>query len=1014
MVSQDKYILLSATAIGMFLFTIRLSMNQNANVHSEIVKYMFLVVAITGFFFSPATKQYMIEDEVTGQAIVVSDVPIGVGETLHLFSNFERALAKGFEDAFSTPNSVSMTEMGIGFVMNAHLSSDQSRAKDPHLINTFNEYMNNCIGNAVLAGDKLATDITYSDDLVNSLEVQGNYFETIVYDSSNPTGVSKNCEDAWNQDIRTNLTTLAGEKLDILSKRLRVSRDKLEDGMSDVSQMVFGVSKSAQDYVIQQTLKNMTKDGLNAMAIASGGDPSSLAFGTALASANQNSQWQLAGAMAKDNLPMMKAVFQLLFIGIFLLLGLMAIIFGQFQYVKTIFIILTSLVLWSPMASIINYLTFFTMEWQLTDVTMTMADASTVNENMASKLAFFQYAFTFIPIFAYAVTKGSEQAFSSLFTTMGSGFSQSAMSPASQTSTGNHSLGNARVGGGNITDEFGTHNKIGTDMYQHTGLVNTSTGEVIKGDTYTVNGQTMSTASNAYGDLTQNNSGDLTKVSGNFNHNQSDAISYQNSRANQQLQQATESFSSSASSTISDSLTSSTGTIDNNTLSEKYGMSDSSSKAVTSSLGKSISDTLSNSDKYGEDVSLKGVDNISLRGMASSSAGFKAIGNGVTVGLDGSLSLSGMKEDGSSWSATISGDTAKSIKKDFTENLSQSISNDKGLALDMSKSMVNNENFANSKGYSDAKNYQEALSNAESWSDANSVVKSLGNSTGVDLTPKVIEDFISRDERLSHYYNGGENDAKLIAITEAQERIDKALKSGSGVDYQTWQDSVLSVTGEQMSSLDRGSIANSVNSQNITSDIESGKNLVNDSGINNSINSLSLSDDYQTKGESFSNTANKSIDDFNTKHDLNTSDISTTRDSLKDAKKDQGTTFSTKAGEEMSNVATQAGKAIDTAQDAFGAKLLDTKGLDSVALANSNNNANENYSKVFESARGVLNSAEVPPAQAAQNINQQKMTTDVQNYMKNELEDLRNRMANNGPKVTGNSKLLIDEDKQKS
>jgi conjugal transfer mating pair stabilization protein TraG len=950
--------------------------------------------------------------------------------------------------------------------MNAHLTSEQSRAQDPYLVNTFNEYMNNCVGNAILAGDKLATEITYNDNLVDSLEVSGNYFETIVYNTANPYGVSKNCEDAWNQDIRPNVVSLASDKLDILSNRLRVTRTKLEDGMSDMSQMIFGVSKSAQDYVTQQTLKNMTKDGLNAMAIASGGDPSSLAFGTALATSNQQSQWMLAGTMAKDNLPMMKAVFQLLFLGIFLLLALMSIIFGKFEYIKTIFIILTSLILWTPMGTIINFLTFWFMEFQLGSVSLTMADATTINENMASKLSYFQYTYTIIPILAYAVAKGSEQAFSSLFSSVGSGFSQSAMAPASQTSTGNLSLGNTRVGGGNITDEFGTHNKVGNDMYQHTALSTTGSGQVVKSDTYKVNGETMSTTSNAYGDFTQNSSGELTKVSGNFNHNQSDAILYQNSKANQQLQQASESFITSASSTFANTLTDTEGKIDNTTLSEKLGLSDSSSEAVRKSMNKSLSNVLSSSDKYGEDIKLSNLTKGDLKAMVSSSGGFNLLGNGATVSADGSISISGQKDNGESWSMTLSGDSAKAFKEEFSSDMSKSISKDKNMAYDISESIINNESFSNSKAYQEAKNYQNALSNAQSWSDANSIVKSMGNSTGVDLTPKIIENFIGSDERLSHYYNSDDNQAKQVAITEAQERIDKALKTGAGVDYQAWQDSVLSVTNEKMGSIDKGTISSSIDNNTVAKDIETGKNSVDNTSATNNISNIDLKDKFDTKSKEFSNVSNKELDSFSEVNNIDVDGINETRGLINqsfDKQKDMNL---------IQNIGeiTGASEAYKYVAPVLDSKILDTKDIDQTALNNSNNNANINYSKLAGNSEfqaqtyqqaindgllkdewgadgikdssvmsnysndqlqallkydgvgtnGLDNSAKdaisaelsnrATSPQPTPSINQEKMTRDVQGFMQQKIDDLELKIGGNtGPKAGSNSRLLIDE-----
>nr|MBP7227410.1 conjugal transfer protein TraG N-terminal domain-containing protein [Aliarcobacter sp.] len=115
--ANATYLIDTAIAIGLLLVMYKETQENNTD---RIMKVAFLALIVSQLFFH-STKDYMVEDEVTNQAFVVTNVPVGIGELFSLFTSVERVLIKAFESSYSTPNSLNFSQVGLGFSMAAHL-----------------------------------------------------------------------------------------------------------------------------------------------------------------------------------------------------------------------------------------------------------------------------------------------------------------------------------------------------------------------------------------------------------------------------------------------------------------------------------------------------------------------------------------------------------------------------------------------------------------------------------------------------------------------------------------------------------------------------------------------------------------------------------------------------------------------------------------------------------------------------------------------------------------------------
>lgn len=455
--ANATYLIDTAIAIGLLLVMYKETQENNTD---RIMKVAFLALIVSQLFFH-STKDYMVEDEVTNQAFAVTNVPVGIGELFSLFTSVERVLIKAFESSYSTPNSLNFSQVGLGFSMAAHLSTNSASFIDGNAHETFMEYTTNCIASGMIDG-QINKNIIMSEDIVGSMRVQG--FETIVYNSDG-TVTQVSCQNAYDNHIVKYFQTESNSYIqNRIASQMGIEGIKVEGALQDTSGLFFGISKSGKDYVMQQMGKNMLKKGLEVMAMTTGGDTQALAYSSALSSSTMENQWQQAGIMTQSTLPMTKAYLTSIILALTPLLALLSIMFGDWKYIKMIVTLLTTLMLFSPIASVINYLMYLKLEEMIPIMSkglwMPMLAMRDINSQVFSYLNYLSYAAMFIPILAYSLVKASEQGFVNFMSSMGGASSNAGNTGASQKVTGAN-IGNTSVGKGSHTGINGTTTDMG-------------------------------------------------------------------------------------------------------------------------------------------------------------------------------------------------------------------------------------------------------------------------------------------------------------------------------------------------------------------------------------------------------------------------------------------------------------------------------------------------------------------------------------------------------------------------
>lgn len=946
--ANATYLINTVIALGLLLVMYKETKEDNTD---RIMKVGFLALIVSQLFFH-STKDYMVEDEVTNQAFVVTNVPVGIGELSSLFTSVERVLIKAFESSYSTPNSLNFSQVGLGFSMAAHLSTNSASFIDGNAHETFMEYTTNCIASGMIDG-QINKNIIMSEDIVGSMRVQG--FETIVYNSDG-TVTQVSCQNAYDNHIVKYFQTESNSYIqNRIASQMGIEGIKVEGALQDTSGLFFGISKSGKDYVMQQMGKNMLKKGLEVMAMTTGGDTQALAYSSALSSSTMENQWQQAGIMTQSTLPMTKAYLTSIILALTPLLALLSIMFGDWKYIKMIVTLLTTLMLFSPIASVINYLMYLKLEEMIPIMSkglwMPMLAMRDINSQVFSYLNYLSYAAMFIPILAYSLVKASEQGFVNFMSSMGGASSNAGNTGASQKVTGAN-IGNTSVGKGSHTGINGTTTDMGGGAEDRNSNNYSSEGTYKDQTTQSSNGSINSNLSNSVADMTMkdNELSSVTYKNISSEITQAHQDSYNQAKATEKS--SLESMSNTLSSGISTSLSKGQIYTNSDDFSKNTGINNADSRSIVQTQNEAIVNNLNK--KLAEAQTSSTTSDAGFR--LSGHAGWGTDGSiwgvtGLKAGVDGSATISGTSTDGKSFSVDMSKDEMESLQKSVSDSLSKTFSQDSGLALRASQSLANNEVFNSSSLKSNMDAYTKSHSIAEKYSENFSKSDSNSISFGQKVMPEVTKQFIQSDERLKAMYESGNERAIKDAINDATYRIDKAYTQGNGVDFHKLNNAFITVTGFDS----KGNISSLVNTQleqgknldsNVANSVSSGKDKISNTTVNNSINQ-NPTNNYQSQANDF---MNKSTEDMNN-HKENTK--LNTQDTIEKGGKEL------EKNKEENNNRSRAGKALEaTAVNGVtdiikGAKnLIDdtikTPGSDGKQeIQNSQKNWNENTDKIF-------------------------------------------------------------------
>lgn len=456
---SGDYSLRLVAALGLFVFAFRIMVIGKDNVLQEFSKYM-LITTLVGYMFWISKHDYIVEDQINGfTSTNPINLPVGVGTTLSIFSGIEKGVGEGMEKYFSTPTTLGMMKNGLGFQMNVNLSANGAALQDPNLIRGFYEYIGNCVMPAIQDGALDQNKIFNSDNLYSDLAVN-NSLLTNTY--SGTTSTTDTCANTW-PVLQAGITA---DYPSIMATIGAITPGGTNASFAtDVGQvfktMYNNAGNSAQNGITQAALTNALSSGITSSALATGGDASSLALSKAITDQSLKAGWSQTGIAAQKTLPLQKAVFTLVLMGLIFIMALMSIVFVTIQYVKTIFMLFAVLVLWNPIAAIINYLISMQLDSNASQILAatggkhypTYMTSNIISSTATDYMAFLGFFATLIPMFAYMLVKGGDSIASHMYSSIAGSMSMAARTGGAAQGTGVINTNSVGSGGRQFSNE---------------------------------------------------------------------------------------------------------------------------------------------------------------------------------------------------------------------------------------------------------------------------------------------------------------------------------------------------------------------------------------------------------------------------------------------------------------------------------------------------------------------------------------------------------------------------------
>ncbi|MGI7494929.1 conjugal transfer protein TraG N-terminal domain-containing protein [Campylobacter coli] len=433
--TETDYIVNAALAISLLLFSIKKAMDGQTNPVFELGK-MFMLFAVVWYMFLRAPNdnnhRFMIHDEVTSKDYVISQIPIGIGKSFALMTQFEKVILEAMEKHFTTPQSTNFSNAGLGFSLQvmSTLPSVKLSAIDATLQKNIDFYFRNCVSVGILLNQQGRNLFQNSDNLIQDLFTNiGNGSQlTPLFENNN--NIEKQsvvpCSDAGPQIVEM-IKNDTDEAMKIHAALLGMANDmaNYEQKFLGAAQIYNEQAVSARSYLQQSMIMLASQDAIINTAKSVGLNPASVAANTAYADQQFYASMQAQGHLAQTYLPLAKAYLTAIIIGLSWLVALLSIVFGSYAHIKMFFTLCIWIVLWTPILCIINFINDFNLmnvAQVITDgkAALSLGDNILIFKEVANRSNFMNYLVMSTPVLAYAIAKASEQG----FVTFASGLSQ--------------------------------------------------------------------------------------------------------------------------------------------------------------------------------------------------------------------------------------------------------------------------------------------------------------------------------------------------------------------------------------------------------------------------------------------------------------------------------------------------------------------------------------------------------------------------------------------------------------
>ena len=434
-------------------------------------RWLLLFVCVWGALVVPRATVRVVDrlDPALAPA-VVANVPLGLALFASLTSRVGDGLTRLSEQAFSLPNDLAYRRHGLIFGSRLAAAATRMEVTDAVFARNLRAYARQCVFHALLLGHISADDLRESTDLWALVTASGSpsagasparMVEYVSRGAPSGTGATTldreivTCAAAasrldalWAAEI-TRATGVFGMRLFPGAASEALARAELVAALPAAHDYLIGASRSAAEVLRQQMVLNAVHDAGEQWSAEAGNAAALRAYTEARAEAQTVSAYRAIGRQAETWVPMLRIVFECLYVGAFPMAVLLMLTPAGGAIFRSYFSGLVWLQSWGPLYAILHRVAMGEAAERMSaaalmpggDIGVSLIAQAGIRAVAADVAVMSGYLSMSVPFLAAALAYGVGRA-TSLATSVLSVGQEAASSAAQEGTTGNISLGN--------------------------------------------------------------------------------------------------------------------------------------------------------------------------------------------------------------------------------------------------------------------------------------------------------------------------------------------------------------------------------------------------------------------------------------------------------------------------------------------------------------------------------------------------------------------------------------------
>ena len=476
-------------------------------------RWMLLFVTVWGAMVVPKATVRVVDrlDPALAPA-VVANVPIGLALFAALTSQVGDGLTRLTEQAFSLPNDLTYRRHGL--IFGARLAAEATRMEvtDAVFARNLRAYARQCVFHALLLGHISADDLRESTDIWGLVTATGSpsagasparMVEYATRGAPSGTGATPvdrvivTCAEAaarlnglWTAEI-ARASGIFGRRLFPGARTEALARAELMAALPAAHGYLIGASRSAAEILRQQMVLNAVHDAGEQWASEAGNAAALRSYTEARAETQTVSAYRAIGRQAETWVPMLRIVFECLYVGAFPMAVLLMLTPAGAGIVRSYFSGLVWLQSWGPLYAILHRIAMGEAAERMSagalmpggDIGVSLVAQAGIQAVAADVAVMSGYLSMSVPFLAAGLAYGVGRA-TALATSVLAVGQEAASSAAQEGTTGNVSLANTASDTHRFASVEGNQLRTSphVDTGRYTGFAPGGAGFTVTGD----------------------------------------------------------------------------------------------------------------------------------------------------------------------------------------------------------------------------------------------------------------------------------------------------------------------------------------------------------------------------------------------------------------------------------------------------------------------------------------------------------------------------------------------------